>query len=89
MVKALTALEVRGHLGEILEEVFYKGKEYIIKRGKKSMAVLMPVEEFENYRKQREKDMGIFDQIRSKNRSYSEEEVAADVEEALKAVRKQ
>ena len=47
MVKELAALKIRGNLGEILEEVYYKGQEFIIKRGEKPMAVLVPVEEFE------------------------------------------
>lgn len=88
MAKELTALKVRGNLGEILEEVYYKGEEYIIKRGKKPMAVLIPLDEFENYRKQRETDMRVFDNIRAKAKAYSSREIEADVVEAIKAVRK-
>lgn len=88
MAKELTALKVRGNLGEILEEVYYKGEEYIIKRGKKPMAVLIPLDEFENYKKQREMDMKVFDKIRSKTKSYSTKEIETDVEKVIKAVRK-
>ncbi len=88
MAKELTALKVRGNLGEILEKVYYQGDEYIIKRGKKPMAVLIPPDEFENYKKQRATDMKIFNRIRTKARAYSAKEIEADVEEAIKAVRK-
>lgn len=87
MTKELTALKVRGNLGEILEKVYYRGDEYIIKRGKKPMAVLIPLDEFENYKKQREKDMKVFDRIRAKAKAYSPKEIEADVEHAIKAVR--
>ncbi len=88
MSKELTALKVRGSLGEILEEVYYKGEEYIIKRGKKPMAVLIPLDEFESYKKQREADMKVFDRLRAKAKSYSTKEIGADVDAAIKAVRK-
>ncbi|MBT9537538.1 MAG: type II toxin-antitoxin system Phd/YefM family antitoxin [Nitrospirae bacterium] len=88
MAKELTALKVRGNLGEILEEVYYKGEEYIIKRGKKPMAVLIPLDEFESLKKQRAADMKVFDKIRAKAKSYSAKEIEVDIEEAIKAVRK-
>lgn len=88
MTKELTALKVRGNLGEILEKVYYQGDEYIIKRGKKPMAVLIPLDEFENYKKQRKTDMKVFDKIRAKARGYTAKEIEADVKEAIKAVRK-
>ena len=88
MTKELTALKVRGNLGEILEEVYYRGEKYIIKRGKKPMAVMMPLEEYENYTKQRMKDMTVFAEIRAGARYYSAAEIEEDVEEAVKSVRK-
>lgn len=88
MAKELTALKIRGNLGEILEEVYYKGQEFIIKRGKKPMAVLVSVDEFENFKKQRKADMSAFDNIRAKAQAYSAKEIESDVEEATKAVRK-
>ncbi|GBE05632.1 MAG TPA: type II toxin-antitoxin system Phd/YefM family antitoxin [Nitrospirae bacterium] len=88
MAKELSALKVRGNLGEILEEVYYQGREYIIKRGKKTMAVLIPYDEFENYKRQRTADMKIFGEIRAKSKGYTAREVRADVREAVKAARK-
>lgn len=88
MARELSALKVRGSLGEILEEVYYKGEEFIIKRGKKPMAVLVPLEEFENYKKQREADMGVFGKVRARAKGYPAKEVEADVQKAIRAVRK-
>jgi prevent-host-death family protein len=88
MAKELNALKIRKSLGEILEEVYYRGEEYIIKRGKKPMAVLIPVDEFDSFKKQREKDMQVFSRIRAKAKAVPSKEVEKDVEEAVKAVRK-
>lgn len=87
MAKELTALKMRGSLGEVLEEVYYKGQEFIIKRGKKPMAVLVPLDEFESFKRQRKADMGVFEKIRAKAKGYSAEEIESDVEKALKEVR--
>ncbi len=56
MAKEVNALTVRGSLGELLERVFYNGEEYVIKRGKKAMAVLIPVSLYESLKKLREKN---------------------------------
>ncbi len=86
MAKELTALKIRGNLGGILEEVYYRGQEFIIKRGKKSMAVLVSPDEFDNFKKQRTMDIAVFDKIRSK--VYPSGKVKRDIEEAVQAVRK-
>lgn len=86
MAKELTALKVRGNLGEILEEVYYKSEEYIIKRGKKPMAVLIPLDEFESLKKQRAADMKVFDKIRAKAKSYSSKEIEAAIEATASSV---
>lgn len=87
MAKEVSALKIRGNLGELLEEVYYRGEEFIVKRGKKPMAVLVPVEEFENFKRQRESDMTIFDKIREKVPARSDAELESDIEDALKVVR--
>lgn len=88
MAKELSALKIRKSLGEILEEVFYRGEEYIIKRGKKPMAVLIPVTEFDNFKKQKRQDMQVFKTIRERAKGIQSKEIEADVEEAVRAVRK-
>lgn len=88
MAKELTALKMRGNLGEVLEEVYYKGQEFIIKRGKKPMAVLIPLDEFDSYKRQRREEMSIFDRIRSKAKAGAAKDVEADIEEVINAVRK-
>lgn len=88
MAKELSALKVRGSLGEILEEVYYRGEKFVIKRGKKPMAVMMPVADYESYTRQRQEEMAVFDEIRKEAGGLSIEDVERNIHEAVKAVRK-
>ena len=87
MLKTINALKARRNLGQLLEEVFYKGDQFVIQRAGKSMAVVISPSEYEAYRKQREKDMQVLDRIREKNKGAKLEEVEKDVQEAIEAVR--
>ena len=88
MLKTINALKARRNLGQLLEEVFYKGDQFVIQRAGKAMAVVISPEEYEAYRKQRLQDMRIFDEIRKKSGGDIPEEVEKDVQEAVKAVRR-
>jgi len=85
--KTINALKARQNLGQLLEEVFYKGDQFIIQRAGKSMAVVISPSEYEMYLKQRAEDMKAFDEIRKKNKGADLKEVKADVKEAIRAVR--
>ena len=89
LLKIITALKARQNLGELLEEVFYKQGHFLIKRGAKPMAVVIPLEEYESYRKQRDSDFKVFDEIREQNKRFSATEIERDVQEAVNAVRRQ
>ena len=65
MMKTTTAIKARQNLGQLLEEAFYQGDEFIIERAGKPMAVIVPVQEFKRWQEQREKDLGIFDEVRT------------------------
>ena len=87
MLKTINALKARRNLGQLLEEVFYKGDQFVIQRAGKSMAVVISPSEYEAYRKQREKDMQALDRIREKNKGAKVEEIEKDVREAIEIVR--
>ncbi len=88
MQKAINALKVRKNLGEILEQVYYKGNHFVIKRGEKPMAVLISISEYEAYLKQREEDFSVFDEIRKRNKDNRAEEIEKDIEETIRELRK-
>lgn len=88
-LKTIQAYEARQRLGELLEEVFYKHTQVLIQRGRKPMAVVISPEEYEAYRKQRAEDFRIFDEIRAQTKRVSPKEIERDVEQAVRAVRKE
>ena len=88
MLKIVTAIKARKNLGEILEEVFHKQNSFVIKRGQKPMAVVMPLTEYEAYRRQREEDFRVVDEIREQNEQYGATEIEKDVKAAVESVRK-
>jgi prevent-host-death family protein len=87
MAKKTTAIRARRKFGQLLEEAFYRGDEFIIERAGKPMAVLIPIQEFERWQKQREKAFAVFDEVRSRTKAKPEE-VKKNVAEAIKQVRK-
>ena len=87
MLKKINALKARRNLGQLLEEVFYNKDQFIIQRAGKSMAVVISPTEYEIYRKQRELDMKIFDEIRKKNKDTDVRELDKDINEAIISIR--
>lgn len=49
MLQAISMLEFRRKAGEILDETFYQKGRFLIKRKKKPMAVLIPMEDYQAY----------------------------------------
>src|SRR5713226_8351770 len=61
VVKKVNALKARQNLGQLLEEVYYKGDQYIIERAGKPMAAVVPLWRLEDRAKRRER---IFARVR-------------------------
>ena len=80
MLKTINALKARRNLGQLLEEVFYNKDQFVIERAGKAMAVVISPSEYETFKRQREQDMGIFDEIRRKNKEASVEELEDDIQ---------
>lgn len=88
MLKTINALKARRNLGQLLEEVFYNKDQVVIERAGKAMAVVISPSEYETFKRQREQDMGIFDEIRKKNKEASVKELEDDIQEAVESIRK-
>lgn len=63
-----------------MEEVYHHSDHFVIKRREKAMAVLIPPQEYEGWRRQRAEGFKVFDEIRAKNRGVKEEQVERDLE---------
>ena len=87
MLQTITTANARNNFANLLGEVYYGGKKYLIKKLGKPFAVLLNVEEYKKLEELRE---SLFQEIaanRNKNKNVSFKEVETDIEEAVKAVR--
>lgn len=86
--ETVSPIEVRDRLGQIIEEVFYTGKEFVIARRGKPMAVIVPVSEYEKWEREREDFFQLVESVWEANRQAGAEEVAKDVAEAVREARR-
>ena len=88
MRRSINAVKARKNFGEIIEEVYYRGDQIIVERQGKPMAAVVPLAILEQWLKQREEDMGVFDEIWSKSQSTDEAQIEREVNQAITDVRR-
>ena len=54
MIRTVTAIKVRQNLGQVLNEAYYRGDEFVVERSGKAIAAIISIAEFEQWRKGRE-----------------------------------
>lgn len=87
MRKTVSAVRARGKLGQMLEEVYYRGDQYVIERAGKPMAAVVPVEQYEQWRRERDAFFELVEELRSRNTDVGAGEVEEDVAAARRARR--
>lgn len=87
MVRTVNALKVRKNLGQLLEEVYYKGDQYVIERAGRAMAAVVPVWQLTDWQERRARFFGMVDELRSKGTKRKPSVVERDVADAVRAVR--
>ncbi len=93
MQKIIGVTELQRRFRSIFDEVAKKGIPYVLTRGSRPEAVLIPYETFLRYQELEEKDvLARFDRLLAhmaeQNAARTDEEVAADVDAALAEVRR-
>lgn len=87
MVKRVNALKARQNLGQLLEEVYYKGNQYIIERAGRPLAAVVPLWQLEAREERRERLFGMIERVWRRTSKVSPEVIEREVETALSAVR--
>lgn len=90
MERKCSAAEARANFSRLIAEAGYAGRETIIQRNNKPIAVILGYDEYLALRKQageRAARFAIYDEIRTRNAEVEPEQVEADVAEALRAAR--
>ena len=87
MIKQATAMTVRQHLGDLLNEVRYRRGKIVITKAGKPVAALVDIETFERMRKSDEEFERLRGEISDAFAAQPEEEIRALVDEAVAAAR--
>ena len=87
MLTRIGAREARNRFADLLGRVGYGGDTVIVERSGKPLAVLVPIAQYEALVAERKAALSAVDRIRGKAPVVPEEEVAADVERAIRGAR--
>lgn len=88
MVVRMGAREARQKFSELIGRVHYGGETVILESSGKPMAAVVPLEMYHRMMEERDAHFERIERTRQQNRPvYPEEEVEADIAEALAAVR--
>lgn len=89
MTHTITAMKARQNLGEVLNRVALRHDEYIIERGGRPMAAVIPIEKFQQLREAARRHLGqLLDKTWSTYKEIPAGEAAAVAEEARSWARK-
>lgn len=90
MERVFSTSEARANFSQLVSEAGYAGREAIIERNKRPIAVILGYEQYLELRQQageRAARFAIYDEIRARNAEATPEQVEADVADAVRAVR--
>ena len=87
MIREATAMTVRQHLGELLNEVRYRRGRIVITKAGRPVAALVDIETFDRLRKADEEFERLRTEMSEAFSSYAEGEVGTLVDEAVEAAR--
>lgn len=87
MVKRVNALQARKRLGSLLEEVYYKGDQYVIERAGRPMAAVVPIWHLEERAKRKEQLFGMVEEVWQRTKLMKPEVLDREVKQAVQAVR--
>lgn len=87
MAIRMGAREARQKFSELLGRVHYGGETVILESSGKPMAAVIPLDEYEKMIEEREAQFAIIDKIRNSVPVYPDDEIDADITEAVEAAR--
>lgn len=89
MEKTIGSAAVRRKFGQLLEAVHYRGDKIVVERRGRPMAVLVPVELYENWQKQREQFFDLITSARQHSQDVESEVLEAEIDQAVREVREE
>lgn len=83
MIREAPAMTVRQNLGELLNEVQYRGDSVVITKGGKPVAAIVNIALYERIRRMREDFDRMLDELAEAGKKMSESEIESLVSEAV------
>lgn len=93
MDRVVSTSEARANFSQLVAEAGYGGRDTIIERNQRPIAVIVGYEKYQEFvafqkrAAEREARFAVYERIRSRNRQVTEDQVAEDVAAAIDAVR--
>ena len=88
MLKTISAIKVRQNLGQVMNEVALKEDEYIVERAGKPLVAIIPVEQYQSIKKEREEFFQMVDEIHKEAKKTDRRLIDREIEEAEQSYRK-
>ena len=89
MEKVIGVTKARDELRTIVDEVQYRGNKYVINRHGRPVVAVVPVQIYENWKKQRQRLFELINEVQAANPDVDADEVMQDVLEAQQVIRVQ
>ncbi len=87
MKKSISTQELESKVGEIMDSVSQRGDCYVIERDGKPVAAMVPVEVLERDERERASFFDLIERIHERNKGIPEEELQAEIDQAVMEVR--
>lgn len=87
MEQSIGVTKARDMFRTIVDEVQYRGVKYVISRHGKPAVAIVPLQIYENWKKERREFFDLIREVQSANPNADPDEVMRDVLEAQQAVR--
>lgn len=88
MLKTISAIKVRQNLGQVMNEVALKEDEYIVERAGKPLVAIIPVEQYQSIKKEREEFFKMVEEIQKEAEKADKRLVDREIKEAVQSYRK-
>ena len=86
-MRKVSAMAVRDRLGQLLEEVYYKGDAVIIERAGRPMAVLVSPAEYERLRARRAERFRVYERIKARTKRIPGAKLDRAIAEGVRSAR--
>ena len=90
MEKTIGAWEARRRFGQLIEEAFYHKDHFVVERPGRPMAIIVPVDDYCKWQRlAKERVFIMLEEVWNRTQAIPEEELEADIEEALESLRQE